>query len=224
MKHSAIITSFIALLLFAPSSLSWGQTDKDWAKFYRYQEANAQVTKSPKAVFMGDSITDGWAKKDSEFFSVNNYAGRGISGQTTSHMLVRFRRDVIDLKPKYVVILAGTNDIAKNNGVITLENILGNLISMCELARLHKIKPVLCSVLPASAYKWRPGMEPAENIMKLNGMIRQYAETNKIPYVDYHSVLKDERNGLPSELAPDGVHPNLECYKIMEDVIQKYIR
>ena len=224
MKHSTLRISLVTLLLFAVSSLSWGQTDKDWAKFYRYQEANTNVTKAPKAVFMGDSITDSWAKKDGEFFSANNYAGRGISGQTTSHMLVRFRRDVIDLKPKYVVILAGTNDIAKNNGVMTLENILGNLISMCELARAHKIKPILCSVLPAAAYKWRPGMEPAEDIMKLNGMIWQYAKANRIPYVDYHSVLKDERNGLPVELAPDGVHPNIECYKVMEEIVQKYLR
>lgn len=224
MRYSAIITSLVVILLSVTSSLSWGQTDKDWAKFFRYREANEQLTKAPKVVFMGDSITDNWAKKDGNFFTENNYAGRGISGQTTSHMLVRFRRDVIELNPKYVVILAGTNDIAKNNGVITLENILGNLVSMCELAKAHKIKPILCSVLPAAAYKWRPGVEPAEDIVKLNGMIKDYAAKNRITYVDYHSVLKDERNGLPEKWAPDGVHPNVECYRIMEDIVKEYIR
>jgi lysophospholipase L1-like esterase len=212
------------MLLSASTSLLLGQTDEDWAKFYRYQEANGQLVNAPKAVFMGDSITAGWAKKDGDFFSENNFAGRGIGGQTTSHMLVRFRRDVIDLNPKYVVILAGTNDIAKNNGVITLENILGNLISMCELAKAHKIKPILCSVLPAAAYKWRPGVEPADDIMNLNTMIEDYAKANRIPYVDYHSILKDERGGLPEKWASDGVHPNVDCYKVMEDIILKYIK
>ena len=138
-------------------------------------------------------------------------------------MLVRFRRDVIDLQPKYVVILAGTNDIAKNNGEISLENILGNIISMCELARAHKIKPILCSILPAAAYRWRPAVKPAEDIVRLNAMIQRYAKNNRIPYVDYHSVLKDENNGLPEVHAADGVHPNVECYRIMEKIILQYL-
>lgn len=196
---------------------------KDWARFYRYEQANSEVTVRPRAVFMGDSITDSWAKKDSDFFTSHNYIGRGISGQTTSHMLVRFRRDVIDLAPKYVVILAGTNDIALNNGPITLENILGNLQSMCELAKAHKIRPVLCSVLPADRYRWRTELKPAGDIIKLNEMIREYAKSAKIPYVDYHSVLKDENNALPAKHAKDGVHPNIECYKIMEEIIVRYL-
>lgn len=214
----------IFCLLALVSVLSFAQTDKDWAKFYRYSEANAAVTVKPKAVFMGDSITDSWLKKDGEFFSSNNFAGRGISGQTTSHMLVRFRRDVLDLAPKYVVILAGTNDIALNNGIITLDNILGNIQSMCELARVHKIKPVICSVLPAASYRWRKELQPAQDIVKLNEMLRSYAEASDIPYVDYHSVLKDENNGLPLQYAEDGVHPNVECYKIMEDTILKVLK
>ena len=196
----------------------------DWAKFYRYSDANAAVTAKPRAVFMGDSITDNWLKKDADFFTSNNFAGRGISGQTTSHILVRFRRDVIDLAPKYVVILAGTNDIAKNNGDITLENILGNIESMCELAKAHKIKPIICSVLPAAAYRWRKEIKPADEIVKLNRMLYEYAKSKKIPYVDYHSVLKDENNGLPEVHAADGVHPNIDCYKIMENIILDYIK
>ena len=215
-------TIAVILVALASVSVSYAQY-KDWAKFERYQEKNAQVTSRPRAVFMGDSITDNWAKKDGDFFVDNNFIGRGISGQTTSHMLVRFRRDVIDLQPKYVVILAGTNDIAKNNGEISLENILGNIISMCELARAHRIKPILCSILPAAAYRWRPEVKPAEDIVRLNAMIQRYAKENRIPYVDYHSVLKDENNGLPEVHAADGVHPNVECYRIMEKIILQYL-
>jgi len=199
-------------------------TAQDWAKFSRYENANAEVTTTPKAVFMGDSITDGWAAQDQDFFTSNNFLGRGISGQTTSHMLVRFRRDVIDHNPKYVVILAGTNDIAKNNGEISLENIVGNIVSMCELAKANKIKPVICSVLPADRYGWRPGMTPAQDIVKLNEMLKEYAASAHIKYVDYHSVLKDENNGLPAKHAKDGVHPNLDCYKIMEEIILKALK
>ena len=117
----------------------------DWAKFGRYEEANKEVSVRPKAVFMGDSITDFWVENDPDFFTDNNFIGRGISGQASAHMLVRFRRDVIDHHPKYVVILAGTNDVAKNLGVISHENTLGNIISMCELARANKIRPIICS-------------------------------------------------------------------------------
>lgn len=200
-----------------------GAQQKDWAKTDRYYEANKEVVKSPKAVLMGDSITDNWFKKDKTFFNTNNFIGRGISGQTTSQMLVRFRRDVLDLSPKYVVILAGTNDIAMNNGWISLENILGNIQSMCELAKVHKIKPIICSVLPAFAYGWRPEVQPAEIIVEFNRMLQEYAKSERIQYIDYHSILKDERNGLPESYAKDGVHPNLECYKIMEECLLKYL-
>ena len=196
---------------------------QDWAKFNRYEAANDTVKVRPRAVFMGDSITDSWAKKDMDFFTSNNFVGRGISGQTTSHMLVRFRRDVVDLNPKYVVIMAGTNDIALNNGEISHENILGNIISMCEIAKANKIKPILCSVLPADRFRWRPQLTPAEDLVKLNKMIQEYAKSARIPYVDYHSVLKDENNALPEKHAADGVHPNLDCYKIMEEIIVKYL-
>ncbi len=198
---------------------------QDWANFGRFAEQNKQVTVSPKAVFMGDSITEGWAKEDPAFFTDHNFIGRGISGQTTSHMLVRFRRDVIDLDPKYVVILAGTNDIARNNGDISLENALGNIISMCQLAKANKIRPILCAVLPAAGFYWRPEVkEPAGDIIRLNEMIKEYAEAEKIPFVDFHTPLKDESNGLPKIHAADGVHPNLQCYRIMEDIVLEYIR
>lgn len=211
------------LLILITTLIGISSYAQDWAKFNRYEAANDTVKVRPRAVFMGDSITDNWAKKDMDFFTSNNFVGRGISGQTTSHMLVRFRRDVVDLNPKYVVIMAGTNDIALNNGEISHENILGNLISMCEIAKANKIKPILCSVLPADRFRWRPQLTPAEDLVKLNKMIKEYAESAKIPYVDYHSVLKDENNALPEKYAADGVHPNLDCYKIMEEIIMKYL-
>ncbi len=155
----------------------------------------------------------------SVFFAEHRFVGRGISGQTSAEMLVRFRQDVIGLSPEAVVIMAGTNDLAQNNGYIALENILGNIASMCELAKLHKIRPILCSVLPAYRFGWRQEVPAADRIIELNGMIERYARENGISYVDYHSALKDGRNGLPEKYSGDGVHPNPECYKIMEAIV-----
>ena len=222
MKKAFIV---IAASLLLASLSSFAQDKTDWAKFYRYEEANKSVTAKPKAVLMGDSITDGWPRANGAFFTDNNFVGRGISGQTTSQMLVRFRRDVIDHHPKYVAILAGTNDIALNNGYISLENILGNIISMCEIAKANKIKPVICSVIPAKAYRWRPEVtDAAQQIMKLNDMLKEYAKANKIMYVDYHSAMADAEGGLPIELAKDGVHPTPEGYKIMEEILVKALK
>lgn len=200
------------------------QTEKgDWAQFGRYADANKRVTTPAKVVFMGNSITDGWWPKDSTFFINNNFLDRGISGQTTSEMLVRFRQDVINLKPKAVVILAGINDIAHNNGVISLENVFGNIVSMAELARYNKITPIICSVLPAYDFPWRRGMNPAPKVIELNKMLKAYADKEGLTYVDYHSAMKDERDGLPKNLAGDEVHPTLEGYKIMEKIVLEAI-
>ena len=204
-------------LLFVVLSLS--AQSKDWAQFYRYEGKNDSLTTRPDVVFMGNSITDCWADTVPAFFADNNFVGRGISGQVSSQMLVRFQEDVINLHPKVVVICCGTNDIAQNNGPITLEHILHNIKSMCQLARANKIKPVVCSTLPAKGFKWRPDMKPANDILKLNEMIKAYAKENKIPYVDYHSALKDEENGLPKKYSKDGVHPNAQGYAVMESVI-----
>ena len=191
----------------------------DWAQHDRYAAKNDSITTRPKAVLMGNSITDAWAKKRPEFFAANNFVGRGISGQVTSQMLCRFQADVIALRPKIVIIMAGTNDIARNNGYIAHEHILQNLQSMCELAKYHHIRPILCSVLPAAGFRWRPELTPAEDIKRLNEMIKAYAKANKITYIDYHSALVDEHGGLPQKYAKDGVHPNLEAYAIMEKIL-----
>lgn len=214
-------TIILLIMTLSAPLFSYAQ---DWAQFGRYAEQNKAITERPRAIFIGDSITDSWASQDPAFFTDNNFLGRGISGQTTSHMLVRFRRDVIDHKPKYVVILAGTNDIARNNGIMSLENIFGNIVSMCELAKANKIKPIICSVLPVAAYGWRPELRPAEDVIRLNEMLKEYAAEEKISYVDYHTPLKDENNGMPKKHAHDGIHPNLQCYRIMEDIVLDFIR
>ena len=215
-------TGFLLGMLLCGTTLLGQQ--KDWAGFDRYREANRTAKQDAEAVFMGNSITEGWARMRPGFFADNGYIGRGISGQTSAEMLARFRPDVIELAPKAVVILAGTNDIAQNNGPIELENVMDNIASMCELARLHNIRVLLCSVLPAAAFPWREGIEPADSIIRLNAMIEAYARENGIEYVDYHSRMKDGRNGLPPEYSKDGVHPNPEGYRVMEGIIASYLK
>lgn len=180
---------YFYLFLFFLSLQTFAQ-DKDWAGFGRYAESNKEIQKGAKAVFMGNSITEGWVAKRPEFFVSNQFTGRGISGQTTSQMLVRFRNDVINLAPRNVIILAGTNDIAQNNGYISNENILSNIASMCELAKLHKINVVLCSVLPAVIYPWRKEIDAVTNIRELNMLLKAYARDNKITYVDFYEKMK----------------------------------
>ena len=201
---------------------------KDWAFFEKYAAENAKLpavsSGEKRVVFMGNSITEFWKFWDREFFTNNkSFVNRGISGQTTPQMLVRFRNDVINLNPSIVVILAGTNDIAGNTGPATLENIFGNIVSMAELAKANNIKAILCSVLPVFEYSWSPGLEPAGKIMKLNAMLLSYAQKNKLEYVDFHTPMADERNGLKSEYSSDGVHPNLKGYKIMDALVEKAI-
>jgi len=219
MKIKAIL---LYVTLLASSVTCFAQND--WAGFKVYDEANTKVTTRPDAVFMGNSITQGWQGAHPEFFTDNNYVGRGISGQVTSQMLVRFRSDVINLKPKAVVILAGTNDIAQNNGIITVEHIFENFVSMAELAKANKIKVVLCSVLPAHHYPWRQDIESIKPINELNSMLKEYAKKNKIAYADYYSAMVDERQGLDKKYQNDEVHPNKAGYAVMEEVIQKILK
>lgn len=208
---------FFLIAIFSLCLLPLAAQPNDWAKFSRYAEANKSVTEHPDAVFMGNSITEQWASQDPEFFTKNNFVGRGISGQTTAEMLVRMRQDVIDLNPQVVVIMAGINDIAMNNGYIAHENILGNIISMCELAKANDIKVILCSVTPCAQFSWRKELKPAEPIRQLNKMIRAYAEENRIYYLDYYSALTNEEGGLPEKWTFDGCHLNLECYRTINE-------
>ena len=199
----------------------------DWANLKRFQEDNKKIG-LPKAnenriVFMGNSITEGWSNFVPSFFEGRPYINRGISGQTTPQMVLRFKQDVVDLRPKVVVILAGINDIAGNTGPMTLEQSRDNLIAMAQLAKVNGIKVVLSSVIPAFDFPWNPGMEPAEKVVALNKMIKEYANKNNIVYLDYFTAMADERNGLKKELGYDGVHPNLEGYQMMAPLAEKAI-
>jgi lysophospholipase L1-like esterase len=205
----------------------WSKVRNDWPNFARYRADNAALA-APAAgenrvVFMGNSITDGWIGASPEFFSANHYIDRGISGQTTPQMLVRFRADVVALKPKVVVMLCGINDIAGNTGPSTLEMIEDNIASMTEIAKANNIKVILSSVLPAFDFPWKPGMEPAGKVIALNAWIKAYAIRAKVNYLDYFTSLKDERNGMQARYSKDGVHPNKLGYSVMEPLAKKAI-
>ncbi len=215
---------FMSVLLFSGLELE----AQDWPNLNRFRAENALLGAPDKSekrvVFMGNSITQGWIEKRPEFFSKNPYINRGISGQTTPQMLIRFRQDVIALQPKVVVILAGTNDIAGNTGPSTLEMIEDNLASMAELANANEIRVVLSSVLPAYDYPWKTGMEPAEKIVTLNAWIKSYCEKRGFTYLDYFTPLADDRHGMKAELTYDGVHANVAGYKVMEPLVQDAIK
>lgn len=199
----------------------------DWPNLRRYRSENAKLnspsSNEDRVVFMGNSITDGWIQKSPEFFSKNPYLDRGIGGQTTPQMLIRFRQDVIDLNPKVVVILAGINDIAGNTGPSSLKMIEDNIASMAQLAKANGIKVVLSSVLPAHTIAWKPAIEPIPLILNLNKWIKNYCEKNGFVYLDYYTAMVDERQGLPAKYSGDGVHPTAEGYQVMEPLAQKAI-
>lgn len=200
---------------------------QDWFRFNDYKADNGRIIANreyPEVVFMGNSITENWAYFHPDFFTSHNYLGRGIGGQTSAHMLVRFQSDVIDLHPKAVVIMAGTNDVAHNDFWVVPEQVVNNVISMCELARIHGIVPIISSITPCTRFVWRTEIEGAgQTIVEINKNLRAYAEANGIIYVDYHSALADENQGFPSSLSEDGCHPDPDTYFIMEDMVLKVI-
>jgi len=204
-----------------------GGTLTDWAHLKKYEQSNSELKKinePDRVVFMGNSITEGWSNFDKDFFINNPFVNRGIGGQTTPQMLIRFKPDVVNLNPKAVVILAGINDIAENTGPVTIENIAENIISMAEIAKANEIKVFICSTLPAIDFPWSPGMDPGPKVVKLNSILKNYCDSNNIPYVDYFSAMSDEKGGLkvPEYTAADDlVHPNLAGYKVMEKIILK---
>jgi len=206
----------------------------DWAFLAKFRDADKSLPPAPasegRVVFLGDSITEGWGMKATatspgrgEFFPGKPYLNRGISGQTTPQMLVRFRDDVIALRPKAVVILGGINDIAENTGPTTLEEIEGNIASMAELGRLEGIRVVLCSVVPASDFPWHRGLEPAPKVRALNAWMKDYAAKNNLVYVNYYDAMANADGGMKANLASDGVHPTKAGYEIMAPLAEKGI-
>ena len=201
--------------------------DQDWSNLNRYKLDNAQLG-SPlehekRVVFMGNSITEGWSLLFPEFFVGKPYVNRGISGQTTPQMLVRFRADVIALEPKVVLILAGINDIAGNTGPADVTMITNNIMSMAELAQSNDIHVIICSILPAKDFPWNPGMNPPPKILSANQILKSYASTNKMTYLDYYSSMVDDNDALKDEYGSDGVHPNKKGYKVMSLLAERAI-
>ncbi len=201
---------------------------QDWADLKHFAMANEKLQPPAedenRVVFMGNSITIGWLEHYPEFFKNKPYLNRGIGGQTTPQMLLRFRQDVVALNPKVVVLLAGTNDIAGNTGPMTLEMIMDNIKGMIEIAKANDVKVVLASVLPAADYPWKPGCDPHLKIPKLNQMLLDYADEQDLVFLDYYSAMKDELNGMIEGLAYDGVHPNKEGYQVMAPLTEVAIR
>ena len=200
---------FFTVLALAGLLCAAAQT-QDWANFGRFEQANGQV-RNPKVVLMGNSITELWIKTHPDFFAARGYVSRGISGQTTPQLLIRF--------PQLADISGGTNAIAQNTGYISLPHILGNLVSMVELARANGIAPVLCSLLPAREFGWRKELEPAPLIIELNAMIREYARRENVPYVDYHAAMSEADGGMVAAYTYDEVHPTAAGYDVMEKIL-----
>ena len=199
----------------------------DWAYLEKYVLVNQQLLKLPnngnRIVFIGDSITEFWEQHDSIFFSQNKYINRGISSQTSSQILERFQNDVIDLEPKWVIILAGINDVAENKGPISIEDIMNNIVSMVEKALKNNIEVVLCAILPASNFYWNPKIKPIEKIKQLNVLIEAYCLAEKIKFIDYYTPMVDQNFGLDKKFTDDGVHPNLEGYINMKSILKPYL-
>ncbi|WP_396191436.1 GDSL-type esterase/lipase family protein [Flavobacterium sp.] len=223
-----VIVIQIVILACTPL-LSFCQNDvmkNDWANLKKYDSENKELSTTPtskRIVFMGDSITEFWKVNDSSFFDKSKI-NRGISGQTTPQMLLRFPQDVISLKPEVVIILAGINDIAENTGPISNEGILENIIAMSDLAKANNIKVLLCSILPANRFNWNPKIAPANRVIELNKMIQSYANKNKISYVDYFAQMVDDENGLQKQYGEDGVHPNKEGYEVMKSIVNEAMK
>ena len=220
MKKATFIITFL-IMTFSVFS------QDDWFGFNRYKADNERIIKSgefPEVVFMGNSITELWAAYHPTFFSGHNYCGRGIGGQTSTQMLARFTADVINLRPKAVVIMAGTNDVAQNIYWVEPDKVVDNVVAMCLLARASGIVPIISSIPPCAAFRWNPEIKnAAQTIVDINKRLRAYAEVNGIVYVDYHAALADKQNGFLKQLSDDGCHPNSDTYFIMEELMLKAI-
>ena len=214
----------LALVLAAPGV---AVAQEDWADLGRFTAENAALGRvepgEERVVFLGDSITQAWSDASPAFFADKAHIERGISGQTTPQMLVRFRADVVALEPAAVVILAGTNDIAGNTGPVSNKMIQDNLASMAEIAAANGIRVILASILPAYDYPWSPGREPAGRIAALNSWIRSYAAANDHVYLDYYSALVDDRGGMQAAYTTDGVHVTRAGYALMETLAEQAI-
>lgn len=232
MKLSIGKIVFFAAMATSTMNDSFGQARindnwSDWANFKKYAEQNKAVPAPNKGerrvVFLGNSIFEGWLRLRPEFFAGKPYFDRGISGQTTPQMLLRFYEDVLALKPDVLVLKAGINDIAQNSGPYNQQQTLNNIKAIAQLARFNKIKVILCSVLPANEFRWRPGLEPADKVIALNKAIREFAGQDDYYYLDLYTAVVDDKKGMKAAYADDGVHPTVEGYKVLEPLVEAAI-
>lgn len=222
-KNVLILSIFLFLATFCNA-----QSLNDMVNLGKYANANAQLAlqnqERIKVVFIGNSITEGWVNIHPHFFTSNNYLGRGIGGQTSPQLLMRFRQDVIDIHPVAVVINIGTNDIAENTGKYNPRFTLDNIKSMAEIAHANGIKVILSSVLPVGEYPWRKEIKNVpQTIDELNSRIKEYADVKGFAYIDYNTPMRDSKGALIAGYGDDGVHPNAEGYKVMEEIAKKVI-
>ena len=231
MKKIIISASFLLLIFMSSSIFAQNKPEEgwiSWTNFKKYVNQNKEVKEKQKGevrvVFLGDSIFEGWSVARPDFFQGKPYFNRGISGQVTAQMLLRFQEDVANLKPDVLVLKAGINDIAENAGSYDQQKTLNNIKSIVQLAKANKIKIVLCSVLPANRFVWRPSLTPADKVIELNTTLQAYAKEENILYLDLYTAVVDDKKGMKSIYAKDGVHPTVEGYKVLEPMVEQAIK
>ncbi len=221
-----LLCNLISISVSAQNKLDQGWID--WANFNKYANQNSGVLPKHKGeqrvVFLGNSIFEGWSVARPEFFQDKPYFNRGISGQVTAQMLLRFQGDVVELQPDVLVLKAGINDIAENAGTYDQQKTLNNIKSIVQLAKANKIKVVLCSVLPANKFIWRPALQPADKVIALNTALQDYATKEGVLYLDLYSAVVDEQKGMKAIYANDGVHPTIDGYKVLEPLVENAIK
>ena len=230
MKKFIVSASFLLFNLMVSSTFAQNKTDEgwiNWTNFKKYVNQNKEVREKQKGevrvVFLGDSIFEGWSVARPDFFKGKPYFNRGISGQVTAQMLLRFQEDVANLKPDVLVLKAGINDIAENAGAYDQQKTLNNIKSIVQLAKENKIKVVLCSVLPANRFVWRPALTPADKVIDVNSALQAYAKQENVLYLDLYAAVVDDKKGMKAAYANDGVHPTVEGYKVLEPLVEQAI-
>lgn len=230
MKKIIVSASFLLLSFMISAAFAQNKPEEgwiNWTNFKKYGNQNREVKEKQKGevrvVFLGDSIFEGWSVARPDFFSGKSYFNRGISGQVTAQMLLRFQEDVVDLKPDVLVLKAGINDIAENAGAYDQQKTLNNIKSIVQLAKASKIKVVLCSVLPANRFIWRPSLTPADKVIDLNVALLEFAKLEKVLYLDLYTAVVDDQKGMKAIYANDGVHPTVDGYKVLEPLVEQAI-
>jgi lysophospholipase L1-like esterase len=231
MKKLNVFVYFLMLNIIQSSAIAQNKIDEswiNWTNFKKYVNQNKEVKEKQKGevrvVFLGDSIFEGWSVARPDFFKGKPFFNRGISGQVTAQMLLRFQEDVVNLLPNVLVLKAGINDIAENAGAYDQQKTLNNIKSIVQLARANKIKVVLCSVLPANRFVWRPALTPADKVIELNTALQAYAKEEDILYLDLYAAVVDDKKGMKAAYAKDGVHPTVEGYKVLEPLVEDAIK